>query len=340
MHLLAAAARPRLRALAARGALLDLRRDARGSRSRASAAGPGTSASTTTAPRWSRCARSAPSGRRRKEEAEKRKQEAEADGTTAETNGKPKTRQGRPQEGADDDHADEAREGPIGDLRRRGQVAIPHRLLLTRRPGGDACSSPSRESTAPARAPRPGCSPRRSARRPLLLREPGGTAGRRAAARAAQGRERRADAASRAAALLRRPRRARRARDPAGARGRARRRLRPLRRLDRRLPGRCAGLDAGPGRDAQRGRRRRLHARPHGAAAGRHRRGRRAGAAGAARRRSPTASNREGVALPGADRRRLRRGSPPPSRSGSSPSTPTGSVARGPRAGCIEALGL
>ena len=42
--LLAAAARPRLRALAARGALLDLRRDARGSRSRPSAAVPGTSA--------------------------------------------------------------------------------------------------------------------------------------------------------------------------------------------------------------------------------------------------------------------------------------------------------
>ena len=96
-----------------------------------------------------------------KEEAEKRKAEAEANGTTSETNGTGKAQEGRAQEGADDDDADEARPSVLDGG--RGEAPLPQPLLLT--PAARQCSSPSKESTAPARAPRRGCSPTRSAPR-------------------------------------------------------------------------------------------------------------------------------------------------------------------------------
>ena len=125
-------------------------------------------------------------------------------------NGTGKAKKGGRQEGADDDHADEAGTGVV---ERRCEAPLPQPRLLTA--GAAQCSSASKESTAPARAPRRGCSPTRSAPRRCCFASPAGR--RRASGSASCSRtpELELEPAGRAAALPRRPRRARRARDRA-----------------------------------------------------------------------------------------------------------------------------
>ena len=137
----------------------------------------------------------------------------------------------------------------------------------------------------------------------VAIREPGGTeAAERIRALLADPAVR-ARAAGRAAALPGGPRRPHRAGDPPGARGGPRRRLRPLLRLQRRLPGRRPRARRRRGDRPLRHRHRRPLARPDAAAAGRPRgrpragRGRRPlrgrGARPAARgRRRPTTRSR------------------------------------------------
>ena len=139
----------------------------------------------------------------------------------------------------------------------------------------------------------------------LLLREPGGTGGRRAPARAAQGRHARADPARRAAALLRGAGRARRARDPARARGRAATSSATASSTPP-SPTRAARAASTPiwSLRLNAGGDRRLHARPNRAAcapipAAR----RRAGGGRGATRRPPTASSGEGAVFQERDRR-------------------------------------
>ena len=161
------------------------------------------------------------------------------------------------EQGVDEVRADEA--GAAGDegahearhLSRGPSPAPPGPLLPS--PRCAACSSPSRESTARARPPRRGCCCEALGDEAVGVREPGGTARRRAGARAAQG-SRRSSSAREAEALLFAAARAElvRAGDPAGARAGQRRGLRPLPRLLARLPGRGARPGGGGGRAHQR----------------------------------------------------------------------------------------
>src|SRR5436190_1206255 len=128
-----------------------------------------------------------------------------------------------------------------------------------------------------------------------------------------------------AAPVLRRPGGALRAGDQAGGGRRARRGLRSLRRLDRRLPGRGARTGGGPGGAPERDRDRRMLAGCHGPAADRSGAGRgprpaaarrrRGGRLGPLRGRGDRAPAARGRGLrgarrtpPGPDRRRRRRG--------------------------------
>ena len=197
----------------------------RGSPSRAFAAVPGSSASTTTARRWSRCAQK----REERQRARAAKEAAKNGGLGAaprRTGGLRRQRRSRPKqrtaprEAVAGDRSNQA--SPVQRTQqvasRRVRHARGHRPLGKDHPGRAARRGARARDAAPARAGRD--------RR------------RRADPRAAQGPRHRARPARRAAPVLRRARGALRPGDPAGARGGPRRGLRPLHRLDRRLSGR------------------------------------------------------------------------------------------------------